>query len=104
MKAVGIDFKILEEDEHLPVGYKRSSGHIIFIVNMDFTHKAIWDKDGHRTQNPTTPNYAGVVSREIICILLTHAYIHRLSVKVAGIRNSYLQAPTSEKHYIICGP
>ena len=27
MKDVGIAFKILEEDEHLPVGYKKSSGH-----------------------------------------------------------------------------
>ena len=42
MKNVGIAFKILEEDEHLPVGYKKSSGHIIFTVKMDFTHKSRW--------------------------------------------------------------
>ena len=58
MKAVGIAFKILEEDEHLPVGYKKSSGHIIFTVKMDFTCKSRWVKDGHRTPNPTMPNYA----------------------------------------------
>ena len=50
------------------------------------------------------PNYAGVVSRESIRILLTHAAVHKVSVKAADIRNAYLQAPTSEKHYIICGP
>ena len=85
MKDVGIAFKILEEYEHLMVGYKKSSGHIIFTVNMDFTRKARWVKDRHLTPNPTTPNYAGVVSRESIRILLTHAAVHRVSVKAANI-------------------
>ena len=71
---------------------------------MDSTRKAIWVKDGYYTPNPTTPNYSGVVSRERIHILLTHAAVHRVSVKAADIWNAYLQAPTSEKHYIICGP
>ena len=104
MKDVGIDFKILEEDEHLPVGYKMSSGHIIFTVNMNSTCKAIWVKDGHHTPNPTAPNYAGVVSRESIHILLTHTAVHIVSTKASNIRNAYLQAPTSNKNYIICGP
>ena len=63
MMDVGIAFKIMEEDEHLPLGYKNSSGHIIFTVNMDVTLKARWVKDGHRTTNPTAPNYDGVVLR-----------------------------------------
>ena len=63
MKDVGISFKILEEDEHLPVGYKNPIGDIIFIVNMDFIHKSRWVKDGHHTPNPTTPNYAGVLTK-----------------------------------------
>ena len=71
---------------------------------MDFTHKARWVKDGHRTSNTTTTNYAGAVSRESIHILLKHAAVCRVSVKASDIRNAYLQAPTSEKHYIICGP
>ena len=71
---------------------------------MDFTRKARWDKDGHRTPNPKTTNYSGVVSRQNICILFTHADVHRVSMKAADIQNSYPQDPTSEKHYIICGP
>ena len=63
MKDFGIAFKILEEDEHLPVGLKKSRGHIIFTVKMDVTCKARLVKDGYRTQNPTTPNYSGVGSR-----------------------------------------
>ena len=104
MEDIGIAFKVLEEDEHLSVGYKKSIGRIIFTVNMDFTCKAVWVKDGYCTPNLTMPNYAGVVSRESIHILLTHADIHRVSMKEADIRNAYLQVPSSEKHYIICGP
>ena len=71
---------------------------------MDFTRKARWVKDGNCTPNQTTPNYAGVVSIESIHIILTHASVHRKYVKASNIRNAYIQAPTSEKHYIICGP
>ena len=85
MKDVGIAFKILEEDEHRPVGYKNSSGHIIFTAKIYFTRKDRWVKGGHRTPNPTTLNYAGVVSRESIRILLTHAAVHRVSVKASNI-------------------
>ena len=40
MYNVGVAFKIFEEHEHVPVGYSKSSGHIIFDVKMDFTRKA----------------------------------------------------------------
>ena len=103
MANVGIAFKILEDYEKIPVGYTKSSGHIIFDVKMDFTRKARWVKDGHKTPDPTTSSYAGVVSRESIRILLTHAALLGLDVFAADIRNAYLQAPTSERHYIVCG-
>ncbi|KAL7528322.1 hypothetical protein ACHAXR_005938, partial [Thalassiosira sp. AJA248-18] len=103
MTNVGIAFKILEKEEALPPGYKKSSGHIIFDVKMDFTRKARWVKDGHKTPDPETSSYAGVVSRESVRILLTHAALHGIGVMAADIRNAYLQAPTSEKHYVICG-
>ena len=45
-----------------------------------------------------------VISRESIRILLAHADLHGVPVTEAGVCNAYLQAPTSEKHYIICGP
>ena len=70
---------------------------------MDFTRKARWVKDGHRTPDPTTSNYAGVVSRESVRIAFTYAALNGLDVFAADVQNAYLQAPTSEKHYIICG-
>ena len=60
-------------------------------------------KDGHKTPDPDDSTYAGVVSRESIRIILTHAALHGINVLAADIRNAYLQAPSSEKHYIICG-
>ena len=71
MYEVGVAFKILHEHETLPVGYTRSSGHIIFDVKMDFTRKARWVKDGHRTPDLEDNKYAGVVSRESVRIALT---------------------------------
>eukprot|EP00956_Cyclotella_meneghiniana_P027526 scaffold61861_cov42-Cyclotella_meneghiniana.AAC.2 len=71
---------------------------------MDFTRKARWVKDGHKHPDPDASNYAGVVSRESVRIALTYAALNDLDVLAADIRNAYLQAPSSEKHYIICGP
>ena len=85
------------------MGWKPSSSHLVFDVKMDFTLKARWVKDGHRRPDPECSNYAGVVSRETIRIALTYAALLGINVLAADIRNAYLQSPTSEKHYIICG-
>ena len=71
---------------------------------MSFQRKTRQVKDGHRTPDPDTSSYAWVVSRESIWIFLTHAALHGVPVMAADVRNSYLQAPTSEKHFVICGP
>ena len=92
----------MEDNESLPPGWTKSSGHCMFDVKMDFTRKSRWVKDGHRTPDPETSSYAGVVSRESIRILLTYTALHEVDVMAADIRNAYLQAPTSEKHFIIC--
>ena len=103
MYQVSVAFKILEDDECLPPGWKKSSGHLIYDIKMDFTRKARWVKDGHLTADPKVTSYAGVVSRESIRIALTYASLLGVDVLAADIRNAYLQAPSSEKHFIICG-
>ena len=35
---------------------------------------------------------------------LTYAALMGLDIMAANIQNSYLQAPSSEKHFIVCGP
>jgi hypothetical protein len=61
-------------------------------------------KDGHKTPDSTTSSYAGVVSQESIQIALTYAALLGLPVVDGDLKNAYLQAPSSEKHFIICGP
>ena len=103
MHYVGVSFKIPQYEEHIPVGYKKSSGNLIFDINMDFKRKARWVKKGHLTPDLEDSKYAGVVSRDSVRFALTNNYLHQNQVLAADIRNAYLQAPTSENHYIICG-
>jgi hypothetical protein len=104
MGNVCIAFEILGPNERAPPGWHKASGHIVFDIKMDFTRKARWVKDGHKTPDSPTPSFAGVVSRESICICLTYAALLGLPVWGADICNAYLQAPSSEKHFVICGP
>ena len=71
---------------------------------MDFTRKARWVLDGHRTPDPIGSTSAGVVSHESVRIAITYATLNGLQVFAADIRNTYLQAPSSQKDYIVCGP
>ena len=71
---------------------------------MDVTRKAWWVLDGHKTMDTIGSTYAGVVSRESVHIALTYATLNDLDVFAADIQNAYLQAPSSQKDYIICGP
>ena len=99
-----IAFEILEPGQKAPPGWFKATGHIIFDVKMDFTRKARWVKDGHKTPDLITSSFAGVVSWESIRIGLTYASFLGLPVIGGDIKNAYLQAPSSEKHSIVCGP
>ena len=103
MYQVGVDFKILKYGEHITVGYKKASGHLIFDIKMDLTRKVQWVKNGHLTPDLEDLKYPGVVSCESVRIALTYVYLRQTQVLAAYIRNAYLQVPTSEKHYIIYG-
>jgi hypothetical protein len=103
MTNVSIAFEMLPQGETAPIGYTQSSGHLIWDLKMDFTRKARWVKDGHKTPDPNHSNYAGVVARDSVRIALTYAALNDLDVMAADVQNAYLQAPSSEKHYIVCG-
>jgi hypothetical protein len=64
MGIIIIAFEVLKPGQKVPPGWTKSSGHLIFDVKMDFTRKARWVKDSHRTPDAVIPNYAGVVSGE----------------------------------------
>ena len=59
--------------------------------------------DGHKTPSPIGSTYAGVVSRESVRIDFTYAALSGLDACAGDIRNAYLQAPSSQKDYILCG-
>ena len=98
-----IAFEILESGQKAPPGWHKTTGHIIFDVKMDFTWKARWVKDGKKDPDLTTLSFAGVVSWDSIRIVLIYAGLLRLLVIGGDIKNAYLQAPSSEKHFIVCG-
>ena len=104
MHNVGIAFEILEDGVKAPAGWDKVTGHLVWDVKMDFTRKARWVLDGYKTPDPIGSTYAGGVSRESVRIALTYAALNGLDVFAADIRNAYLQAPSSQKDYIICGP
>mgnify|MGYP003331585170 FL=1 len=104
MKNVGIAFEVLPEGKWAPPGWTKVTGHLVWELKMDFTQKARWVLDGHKTADPIGSTYAGVVSRESVRIAFTYAALNGLDVCAADIRNAYLQAPSSQKDFVICGP
>ena len=104
MYNICVAFEILEDGKTAPAGYTKASGHLIWSAKIDFTRKARWVLDGHKTPDPVGSKYAGVVSRESVRIAFTYAALNYLDVSMADIKNAYLRSPTSQKHYIICRP
>ena len=85
MTNVGIALQLLNRGDDPPIGYTKASGHHIFDVKMDFTRKARFVLDGHKTEKPDISTYAGVVSRESIMISMTYASLNTLQVSAADI-------------------
>ena len=88
MTNVGISFEILDRDTPVPVGWKKSTGHLIWDVKMDFTRKARWVLNGHCQGQPEGSTYAGVLSRESVRIALTYAALNKLDVISGDICNA----------------
>ena len=98
-----VAFELLEMEQKAPARWTKGTGQLVWDVKMDFTRKAQWVLDSHKMADPEGSTYAGVVSHESVRIALTYAALNGLDVCAANIQNAYLQAPSSEKDYIICG-
>ena len=57
-------FRVLEDDDPLPKGYKRIPYHFVFDVKVDGRRKGRLVAGGHRTEPPKDNTYSGVVSLE----------------------------------------
>ena len=71
-------------------------------MTLEWKHRCV--KDGHRTPEPEWSNFGRVVSRDNVCIALTHAALNDLHFCAYDIYKAYLQDPSSKKHYVACGP
>jgi hypothetical protein len=99
-----IAFKILEDDQPIPIGSQWIPCHMIFDVRPDFTRKARYVAGGHRTETPASLTYSSVVSRESVCIAFLFATLNDVDILSADIGNAYLQALVREKVHTMAGP
>ena len=90
MRNNGVAFEILEEANQAPPGWHKVTGHLVFDVKINFTRKARWVLDGHKTLDPVVSTYAGVVLRERVRITFTYAALNNMDTFAADVRNKYL--------------
>ena len=110
-----INLEILQLDEYdtfinhiigkaAPQGYKSIKIHCMYDIKHDDRHKARCVIDGHLTDIPVNSVYSGVVSLRGLRIMLFLVELNKLDMWITDIGNSYLEAKTSKKVYIIAGP
>jgi len=103
MKNVKVAFHFLQDNEQVPIGYKKIPCHIIFDVKMDFSRKARFVAGGHKTDPPTSLTYSSVVSRDSVRIAFLIAALNDLNILAADIGNAYINADAREKVYFVAG-
>ena len=84
--------------------YQKIRVHLIFAVKHDGRHKAGLVAQGHLTPDPIESIYSGVVSIRSLGLVIFLAKLKNLEVWGADIGNSYLEAKTEEKLYVVAGP
>ena len=77
---MSVAFQILDSGESAPPGWSPA-----FDVKMDFSRKARWVKDGHKTPDPDWSTYAGFVSRDSVRVALTYAALNGLKITAANV-------------------
>ena len=97
-------FRVLEDDEPMPPGYKRIPYHMVFDVKFDLRKKSCLVAGGNHTDNPREDIYSGVVSLESLRLAFTMAAMNDLKVMAADVGNAFLYGRTKEKVYIVAGP
>ena len=103
MYNVGVAFEVLVKGKGASPGWNKVTEQLCWDVKLNFERKARWVLDVQKKANPVGSTHAGVVSRESVRITFTIAGLNEVDVCAKGIRNAYLQAPSSRKYYIICG-
>ena len=97
-------FRVLEDNEPMPLGYKRIPYHCVFDVKFDGRRKCRLVAGGHRTDPPKEDIFSGVVSMEAVRLGFILARLNGLLVCAGDVGNAFLYGKTNEKVYVIAGP
>jgi len=103
LKNVKIAFRLLEDDEHLPVESNLIPYHIIFDVKSDITRKARLVAGGHRNDVPAHTTYSSVAGRDSVRLGFFLAGLNNLKIMACDIGNAYLNAPNRERVHVKVG-
>jgi len=104
MKNNRMAFKVLEEDERVPIGYNGIKFHMILEIKMDFTRKARYVARGHLTDPPSSITYSSVISRDSVRIAFLLAALNDIDILACDVGNAYINATPREKVYTTAGP
>ena len=97
-------FRVLNQGESVPEGYKHIPMHMVFDVKHDGRHKARFVMNGNFTGDlPSDFTYAPVVSLDHIRILFLLAVMNDLDILMTDISCAFLQSKCKEKIYTIAG-
>jgi Reverse transcriptase (RNA-dependent DNA polymerase) len=77
---------------------------MVYDVKHNGRHKARLVVGGHLTDPNTKSVYSGVVSLQVIRLVVFLAKLNGLELWRPDVGNAYLEANTKEKVYIIGGP
>jgi len=98
-------FKVLDDGEPMPYGYKKVPYHVIFACKVDGRRKARLVIDGNRSPPVHKEDcFAPVVSIEAIRLGFLLAQMHDLKCVAGDVGNAFLTSFTTEKLYVIAGP
>ena len=97
-------FRVLEDDEPMPEGYKFIPYHCIYDVKFDGRRKSRLVAGGHMTDPSTEEIFSGVVSMESVRTTFVVARQNHLEVVAGDVGNAFLNGWIKEMVYFIAGP
>ena len=103
MKNVQVAFKFNDDNESIPIGFKKITCHLIFDVRFDLTRKARYVAGGHLTKVSPSMSYSSVVSRDSVRIMFLISALNDLDIKMCNIGSAYLDAETRERVWFKAG-
>ena len=87
-----------------PPGCKNAHAHFVFDIKYDGRHKAKILANGNLAEVPLYSVYLDVVSLRCIRLFLFISELNNLKFWTNCVVNSYLEAKTKEKFYILVCP